>query len=88
MYTETINEDRAEWARIGLEAFGEQTRQVSQATGLTIDDVSNGDFFGEIAGDFLCNLAHLAHQHGHDLESIFTYAMEVFRDELADEADE
>lgn len=64
---EIDNEDRRTWARKALDAFGEQTGQ----TGYAYDDA---DCLGEIAGDLICNLLHLADAAGLDIDELIERA--------------
>ena len=75
------NGERAEWARIGLDAFGRQ-----------VYGRRNDEDLLTAAGDFLCDLLHLAAAHGynpHEFLATVTYRAETNYDaETVDEPHE
>lgn len=78
------NRTRARWALAGLEAFGEQT---GQRYGFETLDVGKG-ILGEVAGDFLADLFHLARFNDMEPDELIRRAVGLFQEEVAEEEEE
>lgn len=72
------NRDRAELAADALSAFGALTGQVGY-------DPTDPEQLGEIGGDLVANLLHLAHRAGMDPEQLLERGRDHFQVELAEE---
>lgn len=78
---EIDNEDRRAWARKALDAFGAETGQ----TGYAYDDA---ECLGEIAGDLICNLLHLADAAGLDADELIERGRDHYDCEREDDEDD
>lgn len=78
---EIDNEDRRGWGAVALDAFGEQTGQ----TGYAYD---NAECLGEIAGDLICALLHLADAAGLDGEALIERGRDHWANEREDDEDD
>lgn len=74
--SETTNEDRAEWARQGLLAFG-------RACGL--DRSGDIEDIQLVMGDFLTNLLHLCDLEKIELEDVLDGSYETYLEEWQEE---
>jgi hypothetical protein len=54
MTDEVTNEDRAQWARIGVQAFADKVFHLDGDR-----DLDNPESMDQAVGDFLCDLFHL-----------------------------
>jgi hypothetical protein len=72
---EVDNEHRTGWASCALDAFGAQTGQSGY-------DYSNREDLGEIAGDLIGDLLHLARGAGIPARELFDRAWDHFEDEV------
>ena len=75
---EVDNELRMGWASCALDAFGAQTGQSGY-------DYSDGEDLGEIAGDLIGDLLHLARGAGMPARELFDRAWDHFEDEVFEE---
>lgn len=80
MKNEPTNSDRAAWARRTLATF------VMAMCGTTISELDPLDFNDAIS-DLICDLLHLANQHGLDPEIITGQALSSFAAELSEDTD-
>ena len=75
---EVDNDLRMGWASYALDAFGAQTGQSGY-------DYSDREHLGEIAGDLMANLLHLARGAGMPPREMFDRAWDHFEDEVFEE---
>lgn len=78
------NEQRAEWAVTALTAFGGETGQNYFGGFTTVASVGD-DIIGEVAGDLIANLFHLAVANGVSPETLIDRAMGHFMEESMEE---
>lgn len=77
MYDEPTNEDRAEWARAGVWAFGEETNQIRK-------DGSMNDELETITQDLLSDIMHLCDVEGFDFDDVLRRARGNYDEERAE----
>ena len=74
----TTNDERASWAEVGLQAYGQHTGTVGNAVG---DD--EDPFL--IIGDLLADLAHWCDRHRVDFQAAIRYAARHYQKETGAE---
>lgn len=75
------NEDRRDWARAALDAFGEQSGQIGM-------DYADAEHLDEIAGDLIADLFHLANAAGLDIDALIERARDHHAHEHEDDEDD
>lgn len=83
VFREPTNEDRANWAAKALETFARQTSQLKDGDELPpIDADGPNDWWDEVIGDLVCDLAHLADQLGIEWSEVVINAQDAHDQEV------
>lgn len=88
MSSEPNNEDRAEWARVGVNAYAEETRfdpneQVVELEGP--DDQDGKDHAEEVISDLLCDMRHLCDVLGISFQGMLERSHSNYTQDVAEE---
>lgn len=85
MSSEPTNADRADWARVGVHAYAEETRHDPREQTVSGETEEDRDHAEEVISDLLCDMRHLADVLGINFQEVLGRSLRDYTQDVAEE---